>query len=84
MPYHSLSKERRVEIWDDSLHFTEQGYDIIGNHVGKKLAELLGNSVEVPELAVAVEEDENEIHPSPEPWKPKMLNSISSSSSGEN
>jgi lysophospholipase L1-like esterase len=37
MPYHSLGEEERAKIWDDGLHFTEEGYAKIGEIVGRRL-----------------------------------------------
>ena len=41
IPYHSMSKEEREEIWDDGLHLTEKGYERMGEVVGARLAEIL-------------------------------------------
>ena len=41
IPYHSMSKEERTEIWDDGLHLTEKGYERMGEVVGARLAEIL-------------------------------------------
>jgi len=39
-PYFSLDDDRRKELWDDFLHPTTKGYDIIGSIVFKRLQEL--------------------------------------------
>jgi hypothetical protein len=36
-----MSEESRGNIWDDGLHFTPNGYDVMGDHIGKKLVELV-------------------------------------------
>ena len=41
MPYHSLSEEKKEEIWDDGLHFTEEGYRLMGEKIAGKLIALL-------------------------------------------
>lgn len=33
--------ERRKEIWDDEVHFTEKGYDLIGELLAERLVELI-------------------------------------------
>lgn len=37
-----MPENRRNEIWDDSVHFTEAGYDLMGEIIAKRLAELVG------------------------------------------
>eukprot|EP01137_Pigoraptor_chileana_P003748 Opistho-2@44412 len=39
IPYHSLDDGERAALWDDGLHFTEAGYDRIGEAVYKVLME---------------------------------------------
>ncbi|PMD13280.1 SGNH hydrolase [Hyaloscypha hepaticicola] len=41
MPYHSLTKEERKELWDDGLHFTAAGYAKIGSLVAERLIEII-------------------------------------------
>ena len=41
MPYHSLAKEERKELWDDGLHFTTAGYAKIGSLVAERLIEIM-------------------------------------------
>lgn len=41
MPYHSESKETREEIWDDGLHFTPYGYNVMGDYIAQCLVKLL-------------------------------------------
>ncbi|KAL2024207.1 hypothetical protein VTK56DRAFT_9363 [Thermocarpiscus australiensis] len=41
VPYYSLSEEDKKKYWDDHLHFTPDGYDLIGNKVGNALVSLI-------------------------------------------
>lgn len=41
MPYHAMDVEERKKIWDDGLHFTEEGYERIGLMVGRRLLGIL-------------------------------------------
>jgi lysophospholipase L1-like esterase len=34
----------KTTIWDDGLHLTDKGYDMMGQLIAKRLAELLGES----------------------------------------
>lgn len=44
MPYHSMSdKESREKIWDDGLHFTPDGYSVMGHHIATRLSDLMMN-----------------------------------------
>jgi hypothetical protein len=36
-----MSEADRAKYWDDHLHFTPDGYDLIGNKVGMALVSLL-------------------------------------------
>jgi hypothetical protein len=36
-----MSEEDRKKYWDDHLHFTPDGYDLVGNKVGIALVSLL-------------------------------------------
>ncbi|KAH6723438.1 SGNH hydrolase-type esterase domain-containing protein [Leptodontidium sp. MPI-SDFR-AT-0119] len=40
VPYWGMSEERRKEIWDDTLHFTVKGYDLIGKLLADRIVEL--------------------------------------------
>jgi lysophospholipase L1-like esterase len=48
IPYHTASEKFREEMFNDGLHLTAQGYDLLGNLVGKHLVNLLkeGDSIE--------------------------------------
>jgi len=41
MPYHDMDEEEREEIWDDGLHFTQKGYERIGQWVGAAVLAIL-------------------------------------------
>ncbi|KAK4127043.1 SGNH hydrolase [Parathielavia appendiculata] len=41
VPYWSMSQSDRKRYWDDHIHFTPDGYDLIGNKVGIALVSLL-------------------------------------------
>jgi lysophospholipase L1-like esterase len=41
MPYHGESEENRKEIWDDGLHFTPYGYNVMGDFIAQRMVELL-------------------------------------------
>lgn len=43
-----MPTRKRTEIWDDALHFTAKGYDLIGTLLAKKLLELV--RAEEPEM----------------------------------
>ncbi|KAH8910403.1 SGNH hydrolase [Coniochaeta sp. PMI_546] len=41
IPYFAMSEADREEHWDDNIHFTPSGYDLIGKKVGMALVSLL-------------------------------------------
>lgn len=41
-PYHSLDQKERVRLWADTVHFTAQGYDLVGELIADRLLEILG------------------------------------------
>ena len=41
IPFHNMEPEKRMKIWDDGLHFTKAGYDLIGHVIAERLKELL-------------------------------------------
>lgn len=41
VPYFSLSDAERKKYWDDRVHFTRDGYALIGQNVGKEMVSLL-------------------------------------------
>jgi lysophospholipase L1-like esterase len=36
-----MDEEQREMFWDDGLHFTEEGYKLIGELVGRRLVEVI-------------------------------------------
>lgn len=50
VPYHTLSEEDQVKYWDDGLHMSRAGYDLLGNHVADALLKLIAKD----ELPVAI------------------------------
>lgn len=83
MPYHSLSEEEKTAIWDDGLHFTPYGYDRIGEHIAKKLVELVVEIYGVPEPVANEEEEKKNVTPERKPWRPKRLRDMPSEGSDE-
>ena len=51
MPYHSMSEENREQIWDDGLHFTPYGYNVMGDHIAKRLVDILATMTKEDEMA---------------------------------
>ncbi|KAL4888790.1 SGNH hydrolase [Aspergillus ambiguus] len=43
VPYHSATEEFRKTIWDDGLHLTPAGYDLVGSVIADHLIQLLGS-----------------------------------------
>lgn len=41
IPYFAMSQTDRERYWDDPIHFTSDGYDLIGNKVGIALVSIL-------------------------------------------
>lgn len=41
VPYFSMDKKLRREIWDDGLHLTKAGYKMMGEAIGARMADLL-------------------------------------------
>jgi len=41
VPYWSLPDEVRKIIWDDIVHFTPKGYDLVGHRIAEKLEQLI-------------------------------------------
>jgi hypothetical protein len=41
IPYHSASESFRGEMFDDGLHLTAKGYDLMGTVVGEHLVNLI-------------------------------------------
>jgi lysophospholipase L1-like esterase len=69
IPYFSMPEARRKEIWDDGVHFTPEGYDLMGSIIANRLMELElklkhgvndTNEKTVPKVVVAEEKFEEE------------------------
>ena len=41
IPYKNMDEEKRDKIWDDGVHLTEAGYDLMGDVVADRLIDLL-------------------------------------------
>lgn len=41
MPHHSLSAVERARYWDDGVHLTPEGYDLMGEKIAAALVELI-------------------------------------------
>jgi len=41
IPYWSMPEEQRNEIWDDGIHFTEAGYDLMGSIISDRIIQLI-------------------------------------------
>ncbi|KAN0087087.1 SGNH hydrolase-type esterase domain containing protein [Elaphomyces granulatus] len=50
VPYHDMPEDQRNELWDDGLHFTDEGYNHVGQLVGKHLIDILKRADETPLL----------------------------------
>ena len=44
VPYFAMDKAKQDMIWDDGLHLTKEGYEMMGNAIGAHLVELLKSS----------------------------------------
>lgn len=44
-----MTAEMRAEIWDDSIHWTPKGYDLVGSRIAERMLEVLkANNVTDP------------------------------------
>lgn len=41
MPYHNMREEERTRYWDDHVHLTPDGYDLMGEKIAAALVELI-------------------------------------------
>jgi lysophospholipase L1-like esterase len=41
IPFWSMPKAKRREIWDDGVHFTAKGYDLMGKIIADRLVEVI-------------------------------------------
>ena len=44
VPYFAMDEAKQDLIWDDGLHLTEDGYEMMGNAIAAHLLELLKSS----------------------------------------
>jgi hypothetical protein len=49
-----MSEEDRERFWDDGLHLTDQGYDLMGELIADRLVELLKSKKEGEEAELGV------------------------------
>ena len=45
-----MPEDQRNELWDDGLHFIDEGYNHVGQLVGKHLIDILKRADETPLL----------------------------------
>ncbi|TVY85452.1 hypothetical protein LSUE1_G000153 [Lachnellula suecica] len=41
IPFENMTEEERRDIWDDGVHFTEKGYDLMGSVIAERLSEII-------------------------------------------
>ena len=41
VPYFDMDKDARDNIWDDGLHLTKEGYEMMGDAIASRMIELL-------------------------------------------
>ncbi len=41
VPYFDMDKDTRDNIWDDGLHLTKEGYEMMGDAIASRMIELL-------------------------------------------
>ncbi|KAE8444691.1 hypothetical protein EG329_014348 [Mollisiaceae sp. DMI_Dod_QoI] len=51
VPYRGMSEEERKIVWDDGIHFTPAGYDLVGSRIAKRLVELLQDIEGIADLS---------------------------------
>lgn len=47
VPYFSMDEAKQELIWDDGLHLTKEGYEMMGNAIAAHLIELLNSSDDI-------------------------------------
>lgn len=51
IPYASLDEATREKLWDDGLHLTSEGYNMMGDLIARRLFEILrGDDNVAPEI----------------------------------
>ena len=48
VPYFAMPDEQRKDIWFDGVHFTEEGYDLVGRTIATRLIEVITAEVNSP------------------------------------
>lgn len=41
VPNRNMSDKERKEYWDDGIHWTPKGYDLVGSRIAERLIEIL-------------------------------------------
>lgn len=41
VPYFDMDKDTRDNIWDDGLHLTKEGYEMMGDAIASRMIEFL-------------------------------------------
>jgi lysophospholipase L1-like esterase len=41
VPYKRMPEKERKVIWDDIVHFTPKGYDLVGSRIAERMVEIL-------------------------------------------
>ncbi|OWP03047.1 hypothetical protein B2J93_3673 [Marssonina coronariae] len=57
MPYWEMDKEMRDEVWDDNIHFTAKGYDMIGKLLADQLFEIMQKAEDELYTSYAAKDD---------------------------
>lgn len=47
IPWESMDEDHRARIWDDGIHFTPEGYDLLGSMLADRIVELTTGSQEI-------------------------------------
>ena len=65
IPYFAMSEGDRERYWDDAIHFTPDGYDLLGNKVGIALVNILAkeraDAMPIPAKKRRVFRDDNKV-----------------------
>ncbi len=41
IPYWAIPEDERQEIWDDNVHLTAKGYDLMGRMIAERIVEII-------------------------------------------
>ena len=58
-----MPEHERREVWDDDVHFTEKGYDLMGHIIAQRLVELIGEGDGVLKAQKPLKGDLKKRHP---------------------